>query len=363
MVNKTQNKKTPNRYQELDSLRGIAALLVVFFHFTMGRPQYNTFFKLGTTGVDLFFVISGFVIFMSLQTKSRPLDFVINRVSRLYPTYWASVSFTFILIIIYSIYNNTFQDLDSKLIQYFGNLTMFQFYLNFPIGIADLDGPYWTLIIEMLFYISILFLFLTKLLKYLSAIGIVLSLTLVVLTNYYYDISYVKSIIGWLPLLQFLPLFFAGTTFYKIYTKKDNLVFNYSIIILCIICQIALFPFVGGSNHFISCSEYSIMLFVYFTLFTLFVNNRLSFIVNKTTLFFGKISYALYLIHQYISLGLIIPLFYNKFGCNFWVVAIFIDLPIIIGIATFITFKIEIPYSKKMKEKLHDTAKVLRQSN
>ena len=68
------------RYQELDALRGIAALFVVFFHFTMGREGLNTFFKLGTTGVDLFFIISGFVIFMSLQKISKGRDFVINRV-------------------------------------------------------------------------------------------------------------------------------------------------------------------------------------------------------------------------------------------------------------------------------------------
>lgn len=54
-----------NRYTELDALRGIAALMVVFFHFTMDRPQGQMGFKLGVTGVDLFFIISGFVIFMS----------------------------------------------------------------------------------------------------------------------------------------------------------------------------------------------------------------------------------------------------------------------------------------------------------
>lgn len=292
---------------------------------------------------------------MSLQNISRGIDFVINRVSRLYPTYWASVTFTFILILSYLIYNNG-NNLDNKLIQYLGNLTMFQFYLNFPHRIDDLDGPYWTMLIEMLFYISILFLFLTKLLKYLKAIGIILCLIIVVMTQYFYNISFVKHIVTWLPLLQFLPLFFAGTIFYNISTKKDNLVFNYLIIVLCFLCQIVLFPFAGRSNVYINSSEYSIMLFVYFALFILFVNNRLSFIVNKTTLFLGKISYALYLIHQYISLEIIIPHFYNKLGINFWIVAIFIDLPIIIGIATFITYKIEIPYSRKMREKLSTIA-------
>lgn len=347
MADKIQNVHTSKRYEELDALRGIAALFVVFFHFTYKRPEYNTFFKLGTTGVDLFFIISGFVIFMSLQKISRGVDFVINRVSRLYPTYWASVTFTFILNISYAIYKNE-GDLDNRLITYVGNLTMFQFYL----GIPNLDPPYWTLIIEMVFYIFILFLFTTKWLKYLNTIGITLCLITTILKVYSYNIIYLSSIIGWLPMFQFFPLFFAGTIFYKIYTEKNNFIFGYSVIVLCMICQILLFPYVGLSKNVINWVEYSIMLSFYFLLFTLFVNNRLSFIVNKTTLFFGKISYALYLTHQYVSLGFIIPHFYNKLGLNFWIVIFLIDLPIVIGIATFITYKIEIPYSKKMKEKL-----------
>ena len=179
---------------------------------------------------------------------------------------------------------------------------------------------------------------------------------MVLLTHYYFNISYIKSIIKWIPLLQFLPLFFAGTTFYKIYTKANNLALNYSIIVFCLICQIVQFPYVGRSLNYISWTQYSIMLFIYFVLFVLFVNNRLTFIVNKTTLFLGKISFALYLIHQFISLEFIIPSFHSKLGLNFWIVAIFIDLPIIIGVATFITYKIEVPYSKKMKEKLRTTA-------
>ena len=96
MVNFKNDKNL--RLLELDSLRGIAVLFVMFFHFSFGRIQYNTFFKLGTTGVDLFFVISGFVITMSLSQIKQSRDFFINRVSRLYPTYWASVTFTFIIL-------------------------------------------------------------------------------------------------------------------------------------------------------------------------------------------------------------------------------------------------------------------------
>jgi len=336
------------RIEELDALRGIAALLVVFFHFTMNRPQYDTFFKIGVTGVDLFFIISGFVIFMSIQKVSNGIDFVVNRISRLYPTYWAAVIFTFILTIAVSVYSGDLH-VQKYIGEFFGNLTMFQFYMKLP----NLDGPYWTMIIEMIFYIAILVLFQLNLLKYIKPIGIIACASIIVMVHYFSALKLVQFAIIELPLLQYLPLFFAGIVFYKIYTQSGNRIFNYTIIIFCMLSQIVLFPFAGMARSAISWPLYSAALFVYFTLFTLFVNFKLKLISNRLTLFFGKISYALYLTHQYISLFIIIPLFYVTLGINFWVVAIFIDLPIIIAIAAFITYKIELPYSKKLKNKLY----------
>ena len=347
MDTKLQN----NRYKELDALRGIAAVMVVLFHFTMGKPEAALGFKLGTTGVDLFFVISGFVIYMSVNKAKTSLDFVINRISRLYPTYWACVTFTFVVIAGSSLYKNGGLDqIDFK--SYLGNMTMFQFYLR----IKDLDGPYWTMIIEMIFYIVIVFLFHFKIIKHLNVIGMVSCFLVVIMTLFWSDVLVIRRIIQWIPLTQFIPLFFAGTIFYKIYTYSNKLLQNYTIVIICLISQILLFQYSGRSRAFISQSEYALMLLIYFTLFTLFVNNKLNFIVSKWTLFLGKISFALYLIHQYISIRLIIPFLTNKLHISFWIAAFIIALPIVILIASLITYYIEIPMSKRMKEKLRTVA-------
>ena len=284
---------------------------------------------------------------MSLTRVKTSLDFVINRVSRLYPTYWTCVTFTFILLSINSIYLYKGAD-QIDFIQYLGNMTMFQFYLKIP----DLDGPYWTMIIEMIFYIGIWVLFHFKLLKYLNIIGVGASILVVIITLFWGDILFIKRIINGIPLLQFIPLFFAGTLFYKIYTGKGRILQNYSILIICLVCQVLLFNYSGRSYMFISQTEYALMLSIYFMVFTLFVNGRLKFIVSKTTLFFGKISFALYLIHQYLSIGFIIPLLTNTFQLNYWIAALLIALPILIGVSAFITYYIEVPLSKKMKEKL-----------
>jgi len=336
-----------NRLKELDALRGLAALMVVFFHFTMGREQANLGFKVGTTGVDLFFIISGFVIYMSIGKVKTSLDFVINRVSRLYPTYWTCVSFTFVLIAVNSMFKNIGWGY-SDIIGYLVNMTMFQFYFEIP----SIDGTYWTMIIEMIFYLGILFLFHFKMLKYLNFIGLSLTVLVVTATFFWPQTYLVTRVMYWIPLLQFIPLFLAGTVFYKIYTFKNKRIENYALLLVCLISQILLFNFAGGSKKYIIQSEYALMLIVYFTLFVLFVNNKLGFIVSKWSLFLGKISFALYLVHQYISIRIIIPYLVDDLQLNFWMASLLVALPVVILLAALITYFIEVPFSKKLKDKL-----------
>lgn len=339
------NKISSKRIQELDALRGLAAILVVFFHVTINN--HSSFFKFGTTGVDLFFMISGFVIFMSIQNISKGTDFIINRVSRLYPAYWTAVTFTFILIILKSTFDGVSFNIN-QLYNFIVNLTMFQFYFK----VQDLDGPYWTLVIEMIFYIFILIIYRLKLLNRLNLIGLSVCIVVVLSINIFPESRLIKGIIWWIPLLQFLPLFLAGTVFYRIYQSKENQIQNYLILIFCLSSQVALFPFVGRSFHFINQFEYFISLSLYYFLFVLFVNNKLQFIINRFSIFLGTISYSLYLIHQYLSTKIIIPYFNEQLGINFWIVTIFINLPIIVGLSALITYKIEIPCTKLLKEKL-----------
>lgn len=333
-----------NRIQELDSLRGIAALVVLIFHFSLLQPNLLAFTKFGVTGVDLFFIISGFVITMSLERVQFGYQFVINRFSRLYPTYWTAVIFTFVIICI----NKSFFGFEPQnplpTSDFFYNLTMFQYYF----GVKDLDGPYWTMIIEMLFYIVMGYLFLTKSLK--SAVAILIPLILLgtVLTEFHwfqpFSMAYFKNF----PLAQSLPLFVAGILFYRLFTKDKWKLLNISLIIGCYFLQVLLFTKVGRANYYISHPEYKAVLAIYFVLFVLFVFGKLKFIVNRTTLFLGKISFALYLIHQYFSIYFLIPNL-MKLGINYYIAAFLIALPACILIAAGITFFVEKPAGKWIK--------------
>ncbi len=82
------------RISFLDGLRGVAIILVVFFHaygnpYQFGRYPYGDTFagviSYGWVGVQLFFMISGFVIFMTLEKCRNFQEFICRRWLRLFP--------------------------------------------------------------------------------------------------------------------------------------------------------------------------------------------------------------------------------------------------------------------------------------
>lgn len=82
------------RIESLDGLRGLAILLVLLFHTYSRWSDYIPWasihkdfyvFKFGFLGVQLFFLISGFVIYMTLERCSSLSDFIFRRWLRLFP--------------------------------------------------------------------------------------------------------------------------------------------------------------------------------------------------------------------------------------------------------------------------------------
>ncbi len=93
-----------NRVSELDGVRGIAILLVLGFHFipATGPLHFLAFlFQIGWTGVDLFFVLSGYLITgILLDSVGRPSyyrNFIVRRTLRIFPVYFLSLAICAIL--------------------------------------------------------------------------------------------------------------------------------------------------------------------------------------------------------------------------------------------------------------------------
>src|ERR1700712_2912253 len=85
---------------QLQYLRAIAALMVVYFHAVLQvaklDPQYDTQMHLfGETGVDIFFILSGFVMWLTTSGREiSPTDFYKRRIKRIVPLYWLATLFS-----------------------------------------------------------------------------------------------------------------------------------------------------------------------------------------------------------------------------------------------------------------------------
>ncbi|MBM9504651.1 acyltransferase [Streptomyces sp. KK5PA1] len=144
------------RLRALDGLRLVAALMVCFYHYagrsgdiahSWGKSPREIFphlagpFSYGPLGVQIFFIISGFVICMSGWGRSIK-DFAISRVTRLYPAYWAAL----IIITVVFTWANYKHVSKTDLLT---NFTM----LQMPAGAQRVLGVDWTLWAEMRFYL------------------------------------------------------------------------------------------------------------------------------------------------------------------------------------------------------------------
>jgi peptidoglycan/LPS O-acetylase OafA/YrhL len=141
------------RVNELDLLRLIAALGVVFFHYSfrgfaaddmsiMPYPLLAPYAMYGNLGVELFFMISGFVILMT-AAGGRLREFVVSRIVRLYPAFWICCTLTFVLTLLIGA-----PRFSATPAQYLINMTM----LSGFFGVPSIDGAYWSLFVELRFY-------------------------------------------------------------------------------------------------------------------------------------------------------------------------------------------------------------------
>lgn len=298
------SEKASNRLIEIDALRGLAALAVVLFHYTTrfvelfySNSQPTVSFSAGHYGVNLFFIISGFVIFMTLDRTTRPMDFVVSRFSRLFPAYWVAIVLTFLITHLLG--------LPGKLVDVGSAICNF-IMIHGLFRVPHVDSVYWTLEVELLFYCGM---FLLYRLRLLHLINYALVCLLGIRLLYFFMERDFGIALPWvvfhLLILKFIPWFSLGIAIYlstSASLKKWRLpacISGLAIITLYITES----PFVAGLSVMLGGAVF------------LASSGRASLLRHRLFVWLGSISYSLYLLHENIGWSLQLQL--QKFGIPF----------------------------------------------
>lgn len=290
------------RVQELDGLRGLAAIAVVIYHYLYRYEQLYghqfevpEFLLIGKYGVHLFFIVSGFVIYWTISRCDNPLDFLWSRFSRLYPTYWFAVTLTFIAVCAFSLPNR-----EVGIPTFILNFLMFHSYL----GVKHVDGVYWTLTLELAFYFWIFIIFSIGQMKNIEKILIGWILFAIVLALFENNVQVGDKLKKFL-ILDYIGLFAAGICFYKYKSKTDSKLTHIVMALSVLLLNVGYSSSIAAGLSFLYC------------IFWLATINRAQFLANNVLVYLGYISYSLYLIHQ--NIGYIIINKFYELGIVPWI--------------------------------------------
>ena len=299
------------RLRELDFLRGIAILLVLLRH----QPINNYAKNIGWIGVDLFFVLSGFLV-SSLLFKEyikygtvNPKLFLIRRGFKIYPIY-------FLVYPLYILHLYIPVDTNIYWIGFLGDLMFLQNYIT---GWGYALGPSWSLAIEEHFYFIFslsLWLFIKNKFKIKVDIIIILLIIICLLMRivsiYFYPI---KDRLFTMSHLRFDSLLSGVLVSYFYYFKKAKIESffykNKQKLLLLAFLLLSFTPFISPlESRFVLTIGFTLVHSAFGILLTYFllvpdINSKLDFCFSKRIVDFiskvGLYSYSIYLINTFIN--------------------------------------------------------------
>ncbi|MGW0803869.1 acyltransferase family protein [Nonomuraea sp. NPDC002799] len=296
---------------ELDLLRFAAALAVVGFHLLVAYasvwgdrpaelfPALAPIAGLGILGVELFFIISGFVILMTVWGRGLG-GFVRSRFARLYPAYWLSLG------AVAALYGLTgAKALDPKLSpgDYLLNATMFQRLFK----ITDASGVYWSLWAELRFYL---------LMSILVIIGVTYGRVLV-FAGVWLVAAFAAGLLGddllnEIVMPDYAPYFIAGMALYLIHKHGSAwlpwlyVAAGYALSIGSALDRVhRRVDAAGFKNMPVTDTSVIIAITLIFVLMALVALGLLRLKPSRTLTTLGGVTYPLYLFHGVVAVALI----------------------------------------------------------
>jgi peptidoglycan/LPS O-acetylase OafA/YrhL len=290
-----------DRLTHVDALRGLAALAVCLFHFSRHRSGFppdgsilKAFCQYGYLGVEIFFVISGFIIPLALfKSRYRIAHFhlfLAKRVMRIDPPYLTTAVLSILLFSISASFKGTSYPVSiPALVAHIG-------YLNSILKLSWAVPIFWTLAIEFQYYLFIAVCFPVFTV---SDKKIPIAFCLVFILS--------GLVTSYSPLmLYYSPLFACG---FFCYLKKQGQIDNGLTILLLSLSFLSVHHKLGIESA-LACALACLLI-----LFTWLTHSTLSFL--------GKISYSLYLLHIPVGTRMInmlfrIPFFLSHEYLAFW---------------------------------------------
>lgn len=330
-----------HRFHEVDLLRGFACVAVVAFHY-LHRGQaagwisshapaaIESVARYGYLGVHLFFIISGFVIFMSAQGASVR-SFAASRAARLYPALWIAAPVTATMA--WAFQRAEFQVQISQLLV---NLTMFPHWLK----VDFVDGAYWTLAVELQFYLLIaLAIALRGMDRAEWWVAAWLGVSAVNAVRPMYPLEF------WLA-AKWAPLFSAGICFYLLRFRGRSAVrlallgVSYLLALKYEIGSLAQPPS-GSAPDWVSASVRAGAISAFYALFFWIAGNHRQFKPTPIRVWAGLLTYPVYLLHQNVGyevlealrplglpFALRVPLTVATVGFMAWTIVVLVEKPL-----------------------------------
>ena len=334
-----------NRIYELDSLRALAALNLLLFHFTwvysskygFESPLFGYMFPFGKYGVQMFFMLSGFVnAFTLIRKKPKPSDFVAGRAIRILPSFWLVVAMNVILLSFVPMFGQTVT-IESTL----ANMSV----MPKLFGHDCMEPVTWTLMIEMLFYGFLLFaLFTGRLEKPMLGfmMVVVVGCFFGATANQYIQAHFASTKLAhtsaWfdeLLMFRWMPLFAMGILLNEIRMKRGVVYLN----ALGILFSGLVFHLVDVKDHNPAAT---VLMFV---VLAFSAYGKIPPLRIKPLIFIGSISYSLYLFHN--NIGTLVMSKLESFGVPS-VVSFVVATSFVIGLSAAVTFYFERPISKAL---------------
>ncbi|QBE62763.1 acyltransferase family protein [Pseudoduganella lutea] len=285
---------------ELDLLRFGAAISVMLFHLAFRGAAADGFsplyyeplaapMKYGYLGVDLFFMISGFVIMVSAQSGSI-VNFISSRLSRLYPAFWICCSITFCIILLSetTLY-------PAKTSAWLFNMTM----MPGSFGVPFLDGSYWSLGIEIKFYVLIACIIAIGQIQ--RAEWFMYAWLAAAVMNIAVPIPFLVSKL----ILTYAPCFIAGALFYFVRQKGSTPLRWTGIAVAWILMLQRGVDMAGEQTAHYGVAHSAVVicftLTAFFAMFTAISLQKTGSLAKAKWPLLGALTYPLYLLHQTIG--------------------------------------------------------------